>query len=180
MIWSREDLARDVVRRQGNGMSAAQVAEKVAEAAVRERETAEQLRSPGWVEREPYGPDPEELAEDWAARHAEWRRVQTLVEASGWETYEPGRDSASSAWAAEREARRAQALAAHAAHQERRREAADELHTEVWLSAGPSRRLRALASRAGLTPQEILAQLAERMIVGEDGTVSVQPFRPSR
>ncbi|MEU6332085.1 hypothetical protein ABZ851_33235 [Streptomyces sp. NPDC047049] len=182
MIWSSEDVARDAVRRQGAGMPAARVAEAVAQAAVRERETAEELRCPGPVERGGLvaSPDPAELAEMWVARHAEWRRVQALVEASGWAVYEPERDSVGSAWAAERTVRREQALAAHATHMERRREAAQEVCGEVWVAAGPGRRLRQVASRAGLTPQEVLAQLAGRVVVGEDGAVSVAPFIPSR
>ncbi|MGW2415969.1 hypothetical protein ACWCV5_27915 [Streptomyces tubercidicus] len=183
MIWSSEDVARDVVRRQGAGMPAARVAEEVAQAAVRERETAEEVRCRR-VRRSVEGglpaADPEELAERWAARHAEWRRVQALVEASGWAVYEPERDSVGSAWAAERTFRREQALAAHAAHLERRREAAQEVCGEVWVAAGPGRLLRQAASRAGLTPQEVLAQLAGRVEVGEDGAVSVAPFIPSR
>ncbi|WP_411130269.1 hypothetical protein [Streptomyces sp. x-19] len=179
MIWSSEDVARDVVRRQGAGMPAARVAEAVAQAAVREREAAEELQSPTPAERELLASDPEELAEAWAARHAEWRRVQALMEASGWASYEPERDGVGSAWAADRVARREQALAAHAAHQERRREAADEVPTKVWLPAGPGRLLRQAAARAGLTPQEVLAQLAARLVVDEDGTVSVAPFLPS-
>lgn len=71
-------------------------------------------------------------------------------------------------------------MKAHAVFAEQRREAAEELRAEVWLSAGPSRRLRAVAARAGVTPERVLALLAERVIVGEDGTVSVAPFVPSR
>ncbi|WP_432003652.1 hypothetical protein [Streptomyces sioyaensis] len=180
MIWSSEDVARDAVRRQGAGMPAARVAEAVVQAAVRERETAEELRSPGSVERGLVASDPEELAEMWVARHAEWRRVLALVEASGWAVYEPERDSVGSAWAAERTVRREQALAAHAAHLERRREAVDEVRGEVWVGAGAGRLLRQVASRAGVTPQEVLAQVAGRVVVGEDGAVSVAPFIPSR
>ncbi len=180
MIWSSEDVARDAVRRQAAGMPAGRVAEVVAQVAVRERETAEELRSAGLVERGLVASDPEKLAEMWAARHAEWRRVQALMEASGSSVYEPERDSAGSAWAAERVARWEQALAAHAAHLERRREAADEVRTEVWLPAGPSRRLRQAAARAGLTPGEVLVQLAAQLVVDEDGAVSVEAFMPSR
>lgn len=68
----------------GRGLSAVRVAGAVAEAAVRERETAEELRSPGPVERGLVALDPEELAERWAARHGEWWRVQALMAASGW------------------------------------------------------------------------------------------------
>ncbi|MFJ5680757.1 hypothetical protein [Streptomyces sp. NPDC093097] len=102
------------------------------------------------------------------------------VEASGWAVYEPDRDSAGTTWAAERTIRRERALAAHTAHLEQRREAAQEMRGEVWLPAGPGRLLRQAAARAGLTPQEVLAQLASRVAVGEDGTVSVAPFIPSR
>lgn len=178
MIWSSEDLARDVVRRQGAGMCAAGVAEAVAQAAVRER--AEELRSASGVQRDPCGPEPEEFAGMWAARHAEWRRVQALMEASGWAVYEPERDSVGSVWAAERKSRREKAIATHAAQQERRREAADEVRAQVRVAAGPGRLLRLAASRAGLSPQEVLRQLVARVVVDEDGAVSVAPFLPSR
>jgi len=46
-MWSVQDVARDQVRRQADGLDVAAVAEKVAEAAVREQETAEQLRGNG-------------------------------------------------------------------------------------------------------------------------------------
>ncbi|MFC8201626.1 hypothetical protein ACFUTV_40545 [Streptomyces sp. NPDC057298] len=45
-MWSAEDVARASVRRQGEGLSVAQVADKVAEAQRRERETRQQLHSP--------------------------------------------------------------------------------------------------------------------------------------
>ncbi|MFH8873796.1 hypothetical protein [Streptomyces griseus] len=46
------------------------------------------------------------------------------------------------------------------------------------LAAG--RRVRAVAVRAGLTPNEVLAQLAERVSVDDGGAVSVAPFAPGR
>ncbi|CAM5468400.1 hypothetical protein SGRIM119S_07119 [Streptomyces griseorubiginosus] len=45
-MWAVQDVARDAVRRQGVGLDREQVADKVAEAARRERETREQLRAP--------------------------------------------------------------------------------------------------------------------------------------
>ncbi|MFE7834395.1 hypothetical protein ACFU66_40980, partial [Streptomyces libani] len=102
MIWSSEHVARNAVRRQGAGRSVARVAGAVAEAAVREREAAEELRSPGPTERGLVASDPEEFASMWAVRHAEWRRVQALMEASGWSAHKAERDSAGSAWAAAR------------------------------------------------------------------------------
>ncbi len=40
--------------------------------------------------------------------------------------------------------------------------------------------IRMVADRAGLMPARVLAQLAEQVVVGEDGTVSVPSFTPSR
>ncbi|MEU9268552.1 hypothetical protein AB0E04_24315 [Streptomyces sp. NPDC048251] len=45
------------------------------------------------------------------------------------------------------------------------------------LSADVSRRLRALAARAGLRPGHVLAQLADRVDI-DDGMVSVERFVP--
>ncbi|MFB8321136.1 hypothetical protein [Streptomyces sp. NPDC055954] len=55
----------------------------------------------------------------------------------------------------------------------------DGLRAELWLSAGSGRLIRKSATRAGMEPVEVLAQLAERIVVGEDGTVSVPPFSPA-
>jgi len=77
------------------------------------------------------------------------------------------------------EERRAGALAAQAAFGERQGEEADELRAEVWLSVAPNRLIRVVAGRAGLRPSQVLAQLAERIVVGEVGTVSVPPFTSS-
>lgn len=68
-MWSTEDVARDAARRLGRGLSIAQVAEKVSEAARRERETQQQLHPP--AEGGPFEPDPEHLAQLWVAKHAE-------------------------------------------------------------------------------------------------------------
>jgi hypothetical protein len=100
--------------------------------------------------------------------------------AAGWGAYEPECDVQDSEWAREREERRADALAARAAFEARRREESDELRAELWLSAGPGQRIQAVADRSGLQPTQVLAQLAERVVVSEDGTVSVPPFTPSR
>ncbi|MGW4049118.1 hypothetical protein [Streptomyces sp. NPDC004721] len=177
-MWSAQDVARDRVRRQANGLDVAVVAEKVAEAAVRERETAEQLRGNGSFYE--FEMDRERLAAIWLAKHAEWQRVRDLMTAAGWSVYEPEQDAQGSVWAREREERLAGALAAQAAASgERQGEEADELRAEVRLSAAPSRLIQTVASRAGLRPSQVLAQLAERIVVGEDGTVSVPPFTPS-
>ncbi|KES02982.1 hypothetical protein BU52_32865 [Streptomyces toyocaensis] len=123
--------------------------------------------------------DRERLAVIWLAQHAEWRRVRDLMSAAGWSVYEPERDAQGSVWACEREERLAGALAPQAASGERQKEEADELRAEVRLSAAPSRLIQTVANRTGLRPSEVLAQLAERIVVGEDGTVSVPPFTPS-
>ncbi|MFI8308151.1 hypothetical protein ACIF80_33025 [Streptomyces sp. NPDC085927] len=176
-MWSAQDVARDQVRRQANGLDVAAVAEKVAEAAVRERETAEQLRGNGSFYE--FEMDRERLAAIWLAQHAEWRRVRDLMTAVGWSVYEPEQDAQGSVWARGREERFAGALAAQAAFGARQGEEADELRVEVWLSAAPGRLIRAVAYRAGLRPAQVLTQLAERIVVGEDGTVSIPPFTPS-
>lgn len=177
-MWSAQDVARDEVRRQASGLDVAAVAEKVAEAAVRERETAERLRGNGSFYT--FEMDRERLAFIWLAKHAEWRRVRDLMRALGWGVYEPEQDVQGSMWAREREERLAGALEAQSASGEQGREGADELHAEVWLSAASSRLLRSVAYRAGLPPSQVLAQLAERIVVGEDGTVSVPPFTASQ
>ncbi|MFJ5157452.1 hypothetical protein ACIQCF_39290 [Streptomyces sp. NPDC088353] len=176
-MWSAQDVARDQVRRQANGLDVAAVAEKAAEAAVRERETAEQLRGNGSFYE--FEMDRERLAAIWLAKHAEWRRVRDLMTAAGWSMYEPEQDAQGSVWAREREERLAGALAAQAASAERQGEEAEELRTEVRLPAAPSRLIQTVASRTGLRPSQVLAQLAEQIVVGEDGTVSVPPFTPS-
>ncbi|WP_435240249.1 hypothetical protein [Streptomyces sp. YPW6] len=151
------------------------MAEAISEAAVRERETLAELRSPSGREQEPFDWDPEELAERWAARHAEWRRVQALMQASGWDTYKPEQDTEGTLWAQEREVRRAGFLARHAAHRE---QATDGLRADILLSARAGRLVRALAARAGLTPDQIVAQIAENAVLSEEGTVSVPSFIP--
>ncbi|MFF2412664.1 hypothetical protein [Streptomyces sp. NPDC058092] len=177
-MWSAQDVARDQVRRQANGLDIAAVAEKVAAAAVRERKTAEQLRGNGSFYE--FEMDRERMAAIWLAKHAEWRRVRDLMTAAGWSVYEPDQDVQGSVCAREREERFAGALAAQAAFGERQEEEADELRAEVWLSVAPSRLIRVVAGRTGLRPSQVLAQLAERIIVAEDGTVSVPPFTPSQ
>ncbi|WP_329557934.1 hypothetical protein OG711_38285 [Streptomyces uncialis] len=183
MIWTSEDVARDSVRRNGAGLTARGVDEAVAEAAVRERETEAErqaaLRSPPRdLEQEPFAWDPEELAERWAAKHVEWHRVQALMESSGWTVYEPEKGAEGAAWARERETWRAGFLERQAAHQARRRDERDELRAEVRLTAPAGRRIQALAARAGVSPDQVVAQLAKHAVAGEDGTVSVPAFNP--
>ncbi|MFC9609070.1 hypothetical protein ACFTTN_37360 [Streptomyces niveus] len=47
------------------------------------------------------------------------------------------------------------------------------------MSAAPSRLIRTVADQTGLQPAQVLAQLAERIVVSEDGSVSVPPFAPN-
>lgn len=160
-------------------MSAHQVARAVATAVVRVRETREELRSP--APRGEFGPDPQELADRWAALLTEWQRVAAHLAASGAGLYDGDQDKTGSAWAREREDRRTTALQNHAAwaEQQRQKRDGDELHAEFWVSAPAGRRIRAAAARAGLSPDEMLAQLAERVTVDDDGAVSIAPFTPA-
>ncbi|MFF3489668.1 hypothetical protein ACFYXC_41645 [Streptomyces sp. NPDC002701] len=176
-MWSAKDVARATVRRQGERLSAAQVAGKVAEAERREREARRQLDVPV-VDRGPYDDDPEDLADQWMARHTEWRRVAAVMDDRGWPCYSPEQDVQGSMWARERDAQRERALARRAAWQKGRQEACDELTAQVWLSAEVSRRLRAIAVRTGLEPEQILAQLADRVRIDDDGALTVDAFTP--
>ncbi|MDQ1032773.1 hypothetical protein QF035_010355 [Streptomyces umbrinus] len=175
-MWSAEDVARAAVRRQGEGLSVAQVADKVAEAERREREARQQLDSAG--DRGPYEWDPEDLAEQWVARHTEWRRITALMDAQGWPVYSPERDVQGSTWARERDAQWEGALARRAAWQMERQDARDELKAQLWLPADASRRLRAIATRTGLSPEQVLAQLADRVRMNDNGTLTVDAFTP--
>ncbi|MFI0772834.1 hypothetical protein ACH4TQ_49605 [Streptomyces sp. NPDC021218] len=177
-MWSVEDVARDAARRQGRGLTVEQVAEKVAEAARREWETQQQLHAPAETETGPFATDPEHLAQLWAAKHAEWLRIATLLETSGEQAYDPEQDARGVAWAQERQARRQGAVDRHAAWARKRQDAKDELRAQVWLSADTSRRLRAIAARAGLQPEQVIAQLADHARMDEDGGVAVAPFTP--
>ncbi|MFD9495205.1 MULTISPECIES: hypothetical protein [unclassified Streptomyces] len=63
--------------------------------------------------------------------------------------------------AGEREQRRREALTRQEGWLAQQRDEQDELRTELWLAADVSRRLRSIAARAGVTPEQVLAQLAE-------------------
>jgi hypothetical protein len=52
------------------------------------------------------------------------------------------------------------------------------LKAQVWLSADVSRRLRAIADRSGLRPEQVLAQLADRVRIDEDGALTIDAFTP--
>ncbi|WP_449352097.1 hypothetical protein [Streptomyces shaanxiensis] len=60
----------------------------------------------------------------------------------------------------------------------RRQDARDELKAQVWLPADISRRLRAICARTGLTPEQILAQLADHVQLNDDGTLTAGSFTP--
>ncbi|MDQ1041590.1 hypothetical protein QFZ75_008092 [Streptomyces sp. V3I8] len=151
---------------------------KVAEAERREHETGQQLEDVPASGRGPYEEDPQDLAEQWVARHAEWRRVAALMGEQGWPLYRPEQDVQGSTWAREREDRRQEALARQAAWQKERQDARDELTARVWLSADVSRRLRAIAARTGLQPEQVLAQLADRVRMDDTGALTVSTFTP--
>jgi cytidylate kinase len=51
---------------------------------------------------------------------------------------------------------------------------------QVWLSADVSRRLRAIAARAGLSAEQVLAQLADQARMNDDGRVTVEAFTLSK
>nr|WTA00858.1 hypothetical protein OH820_35530 [Streptomyces sp. NBC_00857] len=124
--------------------------------------------------------DPERLADIWVAKYEEWRRVRDLMVAASWGAYGPEGDTRGLTWAQDRAERRENALAARAALEARRREEADEPRMGLWLSVAPGGLIRTVAGRTGLQPAQVLAQLADRIVVSEDGTMSVSPFAPAR
>ncbi|MCX4920214.1 hypothetical protein [Streptomyces sp. NBC_00687] len=149
---------------------------QVAEAVVRVQETREQAASPGgWGE---LGGDPAELARVWVARLEEWQRVAALLESEDHATYEPSQDQQGTLWAGEREQRRREALTRQEGWLAQQRDAEDELRVDLWLAADVSRRIRAVAARAGLGPEKVLAQLAEHARANDLGMVTVEPFLP--
>lgn len=79
-MWPARDVPRDRVRRQANSLDGA-VAQRVAKAAARERETADQSRRGDSFSE--FERDPERLADTWAAKHVEWRRVRDSTAAAG-------------------------------------------------------------------------------------------------
>ncbi|MGW1469027.1 hypothetical protein ACWCPT_32365 [Streptomyces sp. NPDC002308] len=177
-MWSAADVARDRVRRQAAGLDLTELARRVSEAAGRADETAQHAER-GGPPLSAFGGDLERLADVWAAQHAEWRRVSDVVAASGQDTYVPESDVRGTAWERERVERRERRLAEHGAFVAQRRERVDEVRAEVWLPPAPSRLIRQVAEQAGLTPGQVVEQLAERVVVSNDGTVSVAPFAPA-
>ncbi|SBV07681.1 hypothetical protein YW3DRAFT_03671 [Streptomyces sp. MnatMP-M77] len=153
-------------------MTVRQVQREVEEAVVRVRETREELRYPTAAAGE-FAPDPKELADRWAALLTKWRRVAAHLAATGADVCNAALDKTGSTWAWERAERHARVLRERAAWAERQREKGDELHAELWLGSAAGRRVRA-------TPNEVLAQLAERVSVDDGRAVSVAPFTPGR
>ncbi|MER5399833.1 hypothetical protein [Streptomyces sp. NPDC002599] len=70
-------MSRDVVRRQGRGLSISELEDKVAEAVVRVGKFREQAASSGDLD--VFRRDPQDLAQIWAARHVEWQRIAALM-----------------------------------------------------------------------------------------------------
>ncbi|WP_405541073.1 hypothetical protein [Streptomyces phaeochromogenes] len=97
---------------------------------------------------------------------------------ASWPVYSPEQDVQGSTWARERDAQREGALARRAAWQRERQDSRDELKAQVWLSADVSRRLRAIAARTGFEPEQVLAQLADRVRMDDDGALTVDAFTP--
>ncbi|GAA3043979.1 hypothetical protein GCM10017562_01010 [Streptomyces roseofulvus] len=177
-IWSTQDVARDAVRRQAGGLDTAQIAARTAEAAARARETAADAR--GALRRGTDLPgveiDMQRLADTWAAKHTEWQRIQTLLETTGRAMYEPADDETGTRWERERGQHREERLAAAAAHREQVRQ--DRLAVAVQLRLTPAQAapLQQAAVRTGLTPEQVLAQLAARVETAPDGALSVSAF----
>ncbi|GAA2262258.1 hypothetical protein GCM10010232_62210 [Streptomyces amakusaensis] len=99
----------------------------------------------------------------------------------GWEIYRPEEDRQGSEWQAAYDAWHEFTRARLEQAEQQRRDALVEIRTEVWLSADTSRRVRALCEQTGLTPERLLAQLADHARLTGNGTatVAVAPFTPN-
>ncbi|MFF5505903.1 hypothetical protein [Streptomyces roseolus] len=179
-IWSPQDVARDAVRRQAAGLDVTQVAENVAEAARRKRETSAEVRRAPWTDTGTalVAADPHRLAETWSAKHTEWQRIHTLLQTTGHTLYEPDDDATGTQWAREREDYRQERLAAFAAHREQRRREGAATIVQLWLTTDQAGPLQHAADRAGLTLERLLAHLAARVEADPDGTLFVPAFHP--
>ncbi|MFI8520040.1 hypothetical protein ACIGEZ_19735 [Streptomyces sp. NPDC085481] len=185
-----QDMARFSIRRQAAGLDTEQVAAKAAGAATRQAETARATRDHDAGTE--LGEDPHRLAATWAAKHTQCRRVEELMATPGWEAYDPHADQAGTTREVQREQWRQQRLAAAKELRAEQRDAAHGLRTDLCpgagpvhglrtdlsLAAGPARRLRTATARTGRTPEQVLAQLAERVEVSPDGTLTATPFTP--
>ncbi|WP_307517386.1 hypothetical protein [Streptomyces umbrinus] len=100
------------------------------------------------------------------------------MDGQDWPIYSPEQDIQGSTWARERDTQWEGALARRAAWQMERQDARDELKTQVWLPADTSRRLRTIAARTGFSPEQVLAQLADRVRMDDDGALAVDAFTP--
>ncbi|MGP4051241.1 hypothetical protein [Streptomyces sp. 2A115] len=105
-------------------------------------------------------------------------KIRALMGAHDWPVYAPERDVQGSTWAQERDAQREETIARRAAWEKERQDARDELKAQVWLPADTSRRLRVIAARTGLGPEQILAQLADRVRMDDDGALTADAFTP--
>ncbi|MFJ4767492.1 hypothetical protein ACIP88_00015 [Streptomyces uncialis] len=180
-LWLEEGdtvRARLGVCRRAEGMSTAEVEATLAEAEGYAAEAEAEVRQPS-PGRLSFAPAPEDEAADCAARVSEWRRVLALMRAKGWESYESARDETGSQRAADYENWRQSVITRAQEDEQRRRDAVHELDVDLRLDAATGRRIRGLCARYGITPEQLLAQLAGRAIVTGDGTVAVEPFTPS-
>ncbi|MFF9476937.1 hypothetical protein ACF1E9_30530 [Streptomyces roseolus] len=162
-IWSPQDVVRDAVRRQAAGLDITQVAENVAEAARRKRETSAEAHRDPWTDTGTalVAADPHRLAETWSAKHTDWQRIHTLLQTTGHTAYEPD-DATGTQWAREREDYRQERLAAFAAHREQRRQERAATTVQLWLTPDQAGPLQHAADRAGLTLEQLLAHAPGR------------------
>ncbi|MFD3639029.1 hypothetical protein [Streptomyces griseus] len=98
------------------------------------RETREELRSPTAAAVGEFAPNPEELADRWAALRTEWRRIAAHLTATGADVYNAALDETGSTWAWEREERHARVL------RERGRSGSGRRATSCTPSSGWARR----------------------------------------
>ncbi|WP_329011944.1 hypothetical protein [Streptomyces sp. NBC_00690] len=182
ILWLDEETlrARIGVCRRADGMSVGDIEAALADAEGYAAEAEAEVRQPS-PGRPSFMPDPEVEAADCAARVAEWRHVLDLTRAQNWESYVPARDEVGSRCAADYESWRQSVLTRARETEQRQRDAVHELNADIRLNATIGRRIRSLSlsQRYGITPEQLLTQLAGQAVMTGDGTVAVEPFTPS-
>ncbi|WP_425556348.1 hypothetical protein, partial [Kitasatospora nipponensis] len=108
-----------------------------------------------------------------AQEAAEWERIAELVRAQEWPVYDVGLDEQAQAWVAEHEARGRAQQEQEERIRRSRKERAGRVRLQVELSGSVGRGLRELADRLGVSPERVLAVLAEHAVSISEGLVQV-------
>ncbi|WP_157531623.1 MULTISPECIES: hypothetical protein [unclassified Kitasatospora] len=108
-----------------------------------------------------------------AQEAGEWERIAQVVRTQGWPVYDVALDEQAQAWIAEHQARGKAQQEQEGRIRRSRQERAGRVRLEVELSGSVGRGLRELAGSLGVSPEQVLAVLAEHAVSGGEGLVHV-------